>query len=451
MRSRSRAFHFLPAPERRRRILSLALPIIGGMLSQNVLNLVDTAMVGSLGDTALAAVGLGSFANFTAMAFVTGMSAAVQAMAARWLGEGRAHETAQPLNGGLLLAVAIAVPWSALLFWLAPRLFPFLDDDPGVIAAGIPYWQARLVGMVAVGMNFAFRGYWNAVNLSRLYLGTLIVMHVVNISLNWVLIFGHLGAPPLGATGAGVASAIATYVGCACYFVLGVRHARGAGFLSGLPSGSTMATMLRLAIPAGLQQLFFAAGMTAFFWILAKLGTSELAAANVLINLVLVAVLPAIGFGLAAASLVGQSLGAHAAADARRWGWEVARLASLTVAVLVTPALLVPDLILGIFLHDPDTLALARMPLQIAAVGVVIDAFGLVLLNAHLGAGNSRHVMVVATALQWGLFLPLSYLVGPILGYGLLAVWAANMGYRLVQTCVFSLTWRGEAWARIKA
>jgi len=151
------------------------------MLSQNVLNLVDTAMVGTLGDAALAGVGLGGFANFLFSAFVLGLSTGVQAMAARRVGEGRLAETAIPLNGGLLLALTIAVPWSALLISLAPEYFPLLTGDTAVVEQGVPYLQARLFAMFAMGMNFAFRGYWNAVDKSILYMRTLISMHVVNI------------------------------------------------------------------------------------------------------------------------------------------------------------------------------------------------------------------------------------------------------------------------------
>ncbi|MDH4282081.1 MAG: MATE family efflux transporter, partial [Myxococcales bacterium] len=150
------ADHFLGVPPaRRRRILALALPIIGGMLSQNVLNLVDTAMVGTLGDAALAGVGLGGFANFLLSAFILGLSAGVQAMAARRVGEGRRDETAIPLNGGLLLAVVIAIPWSVLLIALAPKYFPLLAADPSVVEQGVPYLRARLFAMFAMGMNFA--------------------------------------------------------------------------------------------------------------------------------------------------------------------------------------------------------------------------------------------------------------------------------------------------------
>ncbi len=151
-------------------------------------------------------------------------------------------------------------------------------------------------------------------------------MHVCNVILNWLLIFGHLGLPALGATGAGIGTTISTYVGTAIYIGLALRHARPLGFLRSRVDRSTVATMLRLSVPAGLQSFFFAAGMTAFFWIIGRIGTPELAASNVLVQLLLVAILPGVGFGMAAASLVGQALGRGDRDDAVRWGWDVVRL-----------------------------------------------------------------------------------------------------------------------------
>lgn len=201
--------------------------------------------IGTLGDAALAAVGMASFANFMCQAFITGMASGVQATASRQLGEGRSDEIAVPLNGGLLLALGLAIPWGILLIGMADTLFPLLNDDPAVIAIGVPYLVARLIGMPGVGSNFAFRGYWNGVNLSRLYLRTLLVMHASNIVLNYLLIFGAFGFSELGAVGAGVASTIATYI------YLGVRHAYPGGFLRRLPSLDEMKRMLKLSVPAG--------------------------------------------------------------------------------------------------------------------------------------------------------------------------------------------------------
>src|ERR1700757_2463682 len=118
---------------RTREVWALALPIIGAMSSQNVLNLVDTAMVSRIGPAALAAVGLGSFINFMSFSAITGLSAAVQAMAARRYGEGRFGETAIPLNGGIFLSLLIGLPLSALLILAAPWIFRSLNHDPEVV------------------------------------------------------------------------------------------------------------------------------------------------------------------------------------------------------------------------------------------------------------------------------------------------------------------------------
>ncbi len=460
----------LTTPTRRKRILGLALPIVGGMVSQNVLNLVDTAMVGSLGDEALAAVGIGSFANFLSIAFIMGLSTGVQAIAARRLGEGRESETAGPLNVGLVLAVALSVPASILIISYTPVLFPYLHKDPALIAIGIPYLQARLIGMTAVGMNFAFRGYWNAINMSRLYMRTIIVMHITNIVFNYLLIFGKFGFPLMGATGAGVASAIATYVGTLYYFYMGFRHARPNGFLK-LFSLSDVTTILRLALPSSFQQFFFAAGMTMLFWIIGRvdiytatvssiqmatagtfgntaLGTQAVAASNVLINLLLVGILPGIAFGIAAASLVGQALGKKDPEDAKAWGWDVARLASLLVGSFTIPAVFFPDLLLGIFIHNPETIALARGPLRLLALTLCFDTVGMVLLNALQGAGDTRRVMYVSIVMQWFLFLPIAYIAGPMVG--LLGIWALQIGYRSLQSVLFSYFWQQGKWQTIQ-
>lgn len=432
------------------RVLVLAIPIIGGMVSQNVLNLVDTAMVGSLGDEALAGVGLASFANFMAIAFVMGTGSGVQALAARAKGAGEHSITAVALNGGLLLSLAVTLPSSVILRATIDSWFPLLTHDPGVAASGGAYMSIRIWAMAAVGMNFAFRGYWNAVDLSRLYMGTLAVMHTINIFLNWVLIFGNLGAPALGVQGAALGTAVSVWAGTGMYFALGWRHARGAGFLAGVPSRERLLTMLRVAAPAGFQQFTFAAGMTMLFYIVGQIGTAELAAANVLINVMLVTILPSIAFGLAAATLVGQALGAGDISEASAWGWRVSRLAVVVVSLIAMPAMLFPEAVLGIFLHDAETALLAKVPLQLAAFVATFDAMGSVLMNAELGAGNSARIMKISLIAQWGVFLPIAWLVGPQLGFGLLGVWVVNGLYRAGTTTVYALSWRSGAWARVR-
>ncbi|NNF60551.1 MAG: MATE family efflux transporter [Gammaproteobacteria bacterium] len=435
---------------RLRRIMTLSLPIIGGMMSQNVLNLVDTAMVGMLGNAALAAVGMGGFANFMCMALILGISTGVQAMSARRKGAGELSETARPLNAGLLMVLAVAPALSVLLYIAAPWFYPLLNGDPEVIEPGVPYLQMRLAGITFVGMNFAFRGFWNAIDRSSVYMTTLIVMHVCNILLNYMLIFGKFGAPELGATGAGLGTTLSTLLGTIIYLTLGWRQLRPQGFLHGLPSRTETWNLLRLSLPSGVQQLFFSTGFVATYWIIGLVGTRELAAANVLINVTLVAILPGLGLGLAAATLVGQALGRDDAVDAEQWGWDVTKIGVLLMTALGLPMLLVPDLIMTAFIHDAQTLDVGRLPMRIVGATMAIEAVGMVLMHALLGAGDAKRVMVVAITTQWAIFLPLAYMVGPVLGLGLVGIWIMQGIYRIMQAAIFLRFWSQRGWVSIK-
>ncbi len=435
---------------RTREILHLSLPIIGGMMSQNLLNLVDTWLVGGLGAAALAACGLANFLNFMAVAAITGLSTAVQAMAARRVGEGRLEETAIPLNGGLLLSLAVGLPLSLLLIASVPWFFPKMVNDPAVAAQGVPYLQWRMVAVALVGMNFSFRGYWSAVKLTRLYLYTLLWMHALNILFSWTLIYGHFGFPALGTAGAGIGTSLSIAAGTATYFWHAGRHARGHGFLHGLPSREQIRGLLKLGMPTCIQQLLFSGGFTMLFWIVGQIGTAELAVANVLVNITLLAVLPGIGFGLAATTLVSQALGRKDADDAHRWAWDVYRVAAKLFAALAVPMLLVPGPILQFFLRDPQLVEIGRLPLQLVGLGILLDGLGLVMMHALLGAGATGLVMKVSVGFQWLLFLPVAYVLGPGLGLGLTAVWLGMTVYRALQSSVFVVAWERRGWTSIR-
>ncbi len=446
----SRLQSFFPDRGRRRSILAIALPIMGGMMSQNLLNLVDIGMVGHLGDTALAATGIGSFTNYLAISFIIGLSAGVQALAARRLGEERFSETAVPLNGGLILALMIGVPLCAILYTAIPSAYTFLSDDPAVIEQGVPYLQVRILSMVAVGMNFSFRGYWSAIHMTGVYLRTLLIMHACNIFLNWVLIFGHLGAPEMGVVGAGLATTISLYIGTGIYFFFAYRHAHDKGFLHRIPSRSTLWQQFKLSLPSSLQQLFFSAGLVTLIWIVGQIGTAEVAAVNVLMTFHITAILPAFGLALAATTLVGNALGRGDTEDAALWGWNAAAIA-MVYGILIS-LLLIPfaDPLLGIFLTNPETRQLAYWPMILWALAIGFDTTGMVLMNAFIGAGDTRRSMWISVIAQWVFFLPFAFIAGPVLGFGLLGVWVINGIYRVGQAVVCVQHWSRRQWTGIK-
>ncbi|MGI9407702.1 MAG: MATE family efflux transporter, partial [Hyphomicrobiaceae bacterium] len=428
-----------------RRVFDLALPVFAAMASQAVLNIVDTAMVGRLGSTAIAGVGIGSFLAWLCATVVVGMSSGVQASVARRLGEGNESVAALPLNAALVLVLALGIPTIMVLYTVIPLIMPFLADSHAVAAEGTPYTLARISGMLFLGTNFAFRAYWNATERPRYYLITLVAMHILNIFLNWVLIFGNLGAPELGTLGAGIGTAASLAAGTVMHFWFAHRLARHHGFLVGFPARDTFVRLAKLALPASVQEGLFAGGFLVFMAIIARIGTVELAAGHILIQLVLVWVLPAIACGIAAATLVGQTLGKDDVDAARVWGWRAMKLAMVVIGVMALPALVAPASLLSVLTTNAELIEVGRLPLWISAATMTMEAAGITLLQAHFGAGAVRRVLSIAPPLQWGLFLPIAAL-SVWMGASLLFVWSLFMGYRLLQTAILALSWRGTGW-----
>ena len=276
------------------------------------------------------------------------------------------------------------------------------------------------------------------------------VMHLANVLISYGLIFGRFGLPEMGAEGSGMGTAIAMLLGSVLYFGITLHGGHEHGFLRARPRAADIRAMLRLALPNSLQQFFFATGITTLFWIVARIGTDELAIAHVLVNLALFLILPGVGLGMAATTLVSHSLGRQEPEQAYRWGWDVVRVAILVLFVLGMPFWLAPHLILGLFTQDPELIELGEWPLRITGLGMSLDATALVLTQALLGAGASRTVMAVNLGSQWLLFLPCAYLAGPVLGGGLLLVWLLQSLYRCINSMIFAMMWRRRHWAEIR-
>jgi len=439
----------MPVYQRYKTILLLGLPIIGGMLSQSVLNLIDAAMVGSLGDTALAGVGAGSYANFVAVSLILGLSSGVQAMVARRRGQGRLAEMARPVNWGLLVSVLFALPLSLIFIHFSTPIIALISSDTAVIEIGSDYFDYRTMAMLAVGMNLSFRGWWNGIKQPGSYLATLIFIHLVNVALSYALIFGHLGLPAMGAAGAGLGTAIALYLGVIVNGFLMWRRARQYGFLRYRKGAPSLGSLLRLSVPHSLQQFFFAAGICTLFWIIGQLGTEDQAIAHVLINLALFLILPGVGFGIASTSLVSHSLGEQNTEQACQWGWDTIKTALSIITLLSLPLWLLPETVLGLFIQSEALLERATPLLQITALAICLDTAAIVLAQAMLGAGANRPVLYISTFGQWLFYLPLAWLVGPYLGFGLLGIWLVQLLHRTLSSLAFAYVWSRRQWTDI--
>ena len=189
--------------------------------------------------------------------------------------------------------------------------------------------------------------------------------------------------------------------------------------------------------------------MVAMFWIVGKIGTPEVAALNVLITVLLFAILPGLAMGLACATLVGQALGRGDEDDAYQWAWDVSKMTVILMTVLGIPMWLMPDLVSSIFIHEAETRELARWPMRLVGFTMPIEAMTFTFMHALLGAGDARRVMMVGVGNQWLLFLPLAYLFGPVLGFGLFSIWLLQGCTRTLSAFLYVTMWRGRHWQRI--
>ncbi|MEM9101000.1 MAG: MATE family efflux transporter [Pseudomonadota bacterium] len=436
--------------ERLSEIMVLALPIIGGMMSQTLLNIIDIKMVSHLGPTAIAAVGFCSFINFVAASVFIGLSVGVQAIVARRMGENQLKKAARPLNAGIAINLAFAIPVSVALIVLAPQLLNFMLDDEALIAEGLPYLQARFAGIAALGINFCFRGFFSAIRQTRVYLRTIITIHIINVAVSYLLVFGVGPFPEMGALGAGLGTSISLMCGSLIYMIYAYIKCRHFGFGWTMPKRHVVSQVLKISIPASLQQLFFAGGFTVFFWIISQVGTDEVALSNIYVNLLMVAALPCIGFGLAASTLVSQALGRKEPEDAHAWAWDVAKVASVAVCLIGVPLAIFPEFFLGFFFDDEELIQNGAPILRLVGLMMPLDAMGIVFLNALQGAGATSQTMRVTVVAQWLVCLPLTFCVGPLLGLGLSAIWIVQVAYRSVQAMIFMGMWQKRRWQSIQ-
>jgi MATE family, multidrug efflux pump len=436
--------------KRVRTISALAFPAGLALGLTTIMSLIDLAMVGRLGTHAVAAVGLAVFSNTFVLSFVMGIAPAVQGLVARRRGAGSTEPNCLPLNAGLLIALLVGAPLTILCYVFAPLLFSVISSDAEVTRVGVPFLQTLYTGIIAVGMLCAFRGYWYGMEKPKVNMVIIFYMICLNIVGNYILIFGKLGAPALGATGAAISTVVALYVGVIINFALVYSRFRKDGFLSARPQRSLLARVFNMGLPATMQEFFYSAGYITFFWIVGQVGTTDLAAANVLVRITMTLVLLAMSLATASATLVSKTVGEGDLEGAAQWGWDAGKLGVIVISLLGLPLFLFPELVLSIFLSDPHAISIAVIPLRLVAATTGVGSLIYIFAYTLYSVGDGKRVVMISFSTQWLFFLPAAWIVGPYLKYGLLQIWLVQMIYGVLATALITTIWAGGRWKKIK-
>ncbi|RRS06508.1 MATE family efflux transporter [Pseudoalteromonas sp. J010] len=431
-------------------ILKMALPITAGLSSTFIMVFIDLAMVGQLGSEAIAAIGLAGFSYALILCFIQGLAPAVQGLIAKKKGLGETQDLCLPLNGGVLIAVAIGIPMSIFCYLINPWYFQQVASDPLVVEHSIAYLTILSFSMVGVGISEAFEGHWNGIGKTKVFMFNLFIINSLNVLFNYIFIFGNWGAPALGTMGAGLATLLSVYIGNLSYVLITAYLHRGQGFLCRWPSTSLIKHIINIAIPESFREFTLALGYVIFFWLVGKIGTNELAATNVIVRIYSVLNLFPMALGSVSATLVSGAIGKGDYEEATLWGWATAKVGIFVITALALPLVFAPELVLSLFITDSTLVAEAALPLQV--VGITSGITSLIFIFAYtlITIGDVNRVLAVSFGTQWLFFLPLVWFAGVFLDFGLLEIWVIHTLYALLATLMVTLLWSNGRWKSIK-
>jgi MATE family, multidrug efflux pump len=433
-------------------VAAIAGPAVLHTLSDTVMQVVDSAIVGRLGVTELGAVGFAGVWLWTLSSLFVGTASGVQTFVAQEYGAGRSRACGAWAWQGLYALVPVAVAVFAVLWFVVGPFFAALGPSPELHARSVEYAQARLWGFPGVVVSMVLCSFFRGLGDTRTPLLVALVANVVNLVLTYGLVLGRLGLPAIGVAGAGIATSISLWLGAAMLFVAfrraGVARAHATAAVS--PSLAAIRRYLRTSAPIGGQWVLDMASFAVFTTVIARMGDRSMAANQAMIQLLSLSFMQAVGLSIAAGALVGRYVGARDLAAAERAHGSALKLAGVLAMVIAALFLSVPDVLLGIFTSDRDVIALGRPLLVLGALYQLADASGIVASGSLRGAGDTRWPFLVQSTLAWVLRLPLVYVAAIVLDGGVLGAWAAELAFVMTLGVAFLLRFRGGAWRRVR-
>jgi MATE family multidrug resistance protein len=433
-----------------RRICQIAGPVVVTNFSYTMMGAIDTIMVGHLGVSALAAVGLGNMISFSLLSFFWGLTSGIDALTAQAFGARDRDGVGRVFFQGLYLALMCGVVILAAMP-LVRMLLGWVDASPEVERVALEFMNVRLYGGITVVVLWACDNFYRGLGRTTIMMWCGMAQLVLNCSFNWVLIHGRLGFPAIGAAGAALGTVLAQLA--IALFLLGsilwfgrVRHEfsmrRHWRFQPEL-----FRRMVRLSVPIGVQTGLEMGGVTVFLAVVARLGDAELAATNAVIQAWSVAFMGALALAVGSTTLVGQCVGAREPEQARVVVRRVSRLGYGLMAVFGVVYLLAPRQLMALFVTAEDLPRLVEFARPLFTVVVVCLLFDLkfnLLSGALRGAGDTAYSMWVNVTSAWLLFVPALFFATP--RWGLVGAWSCFVLHLVAMSTLLELRVRGSRW-----
>jgi len=432
----------------RKQVFSLALPVVLSSLLQRSVGIIDIFLVGGLGASAIAAVGIAQVLVFMAMSISWGINVGITVLVSQLWGAGRKADAAQASYQALLLAIAAAGVITVLGLVFGSQSASLLGADKSV--QGILSDYTRIIFFFiffTIAVN-VLAGIMHGTGDTKTPLYATLIVNVLHVVLAYPLIYGHLGLPALGVRGAAVAVAISECMG-AVFLLLRSLHKEYISIGKKLDLKLTLMT-IKLGYPIFIDRLLQNAGSLVFAKVILLYGTAVYAAHQVGLAIEAFSFMPGYGIAVAAATMVGQNLGAGRPEHARISAYEANRLAVVLMAAMGLLFFFFPYVLLKAFTSDPEVIRYGILYMKIVAFAQIPLATTMVVGGSLRGAGDTGFIMFATLAGMWFVRIPIAALLATVFKAEIQYVWSVMILDWLVRMLFLLGRYRRENWGRLE-
>jgi putative MATE family efflux protein len=403
----------------RKAIFLLAVPMVLELVMESTFAVADIYFVGKLGASAVATVGLTETYLFLLYSMAMGLSIAVTAIVARRVGEKHPEKAAVSAVQSIFLAVLFSVPFAIAGIFFAKDLLKLMGADEWTLTYGYRYAQWMLGGNVVIILLFVINAIFRGAGDAAIAMRILFISNGINIVLDPLLIFGYGPFPELGIEGAAIATNIGRGIGVLCQLWLLFRGGKHIRVLSSqlVWNGKIMLHILRTSL-GGIGQMLVS--MTSWIFIvriLSELGSEVVAGSTIAIRIMMFSMMPAWGMSNAAATLVGQNLGAGAPERAESAVWKVGLYNMIFLLGVSFLFFFYNEPLMGIFTDDQKVIAVGSEWLKILSYSYFVYGWWMVSVQAFNGAGDTRTPTWINLVFFWMIQIPLSWAMAIYMGW----------------------------------
>lgn len=384
-----------------REIWGIALPIMLGNLAQTIINFTDTAFLGHLGVVALGAAMLAGLFYLLFTTVTAGFAIGIQIIVARRFGERNYGRIGVIFEHGSIFVLALGLLLFSVLYFFSDHLLVWLIDSQGIYEASVEYIKYRQFGIVFVCFNYLYRALYVGISNTKVITYSTIIMAVVNILLDYCLIFGNWGFPQMGIGGAALASlcaeisAFAFFTG---YSYITLRDKEFGMFVPHRLEGELMGRILRLSTPTMVQKLFSFGVWFIFFVLIEKMGETAAGISSITRSVYLILITPCFAFSTTTNTLVSRIIGEGKADQVFPTINKVLMNCLLSTVLIVALAAIFPVQIAGIYTDDLNFAQLVVPSILVVCLGTLFQGFGNAYFEAVSGTGNTSAALYLETS-----------------------------------------------------